>query len=157
LMVGSPISPSASPGTLRIYAGQGTSGALLSTTAVTFAAVNGQFQTFTVNAPPAVIAGQVYTYRFSAPSITIGWVYGKDNANAGGHCSFNASCNFVFKTYVAPKASVLNVNNGVVSVGALFHLAPMPAAPATASAGDVYYDSTTNHLNYFNGTGWVAL
>src|SRR5262249_55690428 len=39
LQVGSPLTNGSSPGTIRIYAGEGTSGALLASESVTFAAV----------------------------------------------------------------------------------------------------------------------
>ncbi len=161
LGVSSPVAPQSSAGTITIYAGEGTGGAVLSTTAVTFVPSGfNSLQSFAISGGPVLTAGQIYTYRFKVPSITVGWVWGQDGAYAGGHCSFNANCDFVFKTYIAPAAtpeSTLKVQAATVSIGGLFHLAPKSAAPATATEGDIYFDATTHRPAYFNGTSWVSL
>ena len=46
--------------------------------------------------------------------------------------------------------------NARVRIPQLLHIAP-GATPATAEAGDVYYDSTTNKLRCHNGAAWQDL
>jgi len=33
----------------------------------------------------------------------------------------------------------------------------LASAPASPQAGQVYYDTTTNMINFYNGTAWIAL
>ncbi|MCU0785050.1 MAG: hypothetical protein MUF81_13585 [Verrucomicrobia bacterium] len=115
LEVGSPTYPSSSPGTIRIYAGEGTAGTLLATESVTFAPVLITFQTFALTLPPQVQAGSQYTIQFSVPAITVGWVaLDPNNPYAGGRASYDPSWDFVFKTYVTPTdtRSVLMISPG---------------------------------------------
>lgn len=115
LEVGSPTDPSSSPGTIRIYAGEGTAGTLLATESVTFAPGLITFQTFALTLPPQVQAGSQYTIRFSVPATTVGWVaLDPSNPYAGGRASPNSSWDFVFKTYVTPTTteSILMINPG---------------------------------------------
>lgn len=37
------------------------------------------------------------------------------------------------------------------------NFAPLAAAPATAEEGDVYYNTTLNRLQYYNGTVWTSI
>lgn len=30
------------------------------------------------------------------------------------------------------------------------------SAPTNPETGEIYYDSTTNHLSYYNGSAWVG-
>jgi len=102
LWVSSPTSPSASPGTIRIYGGEGTSGTLLATELVTFSDLS-RFQTVALSSPRRVTAGSQYTIRFSVPSISSGWVwFSTDNPYAGGRGSMDPSWDYAFKTYVTP-------------------------------------------------------
>jgi len=102
LWVSSPTSPASSPGTIRIYAGEGTSGALLATESVSFGDP-GEFHQFALSARPRVTAGNQYTIRFSVASISVGWVYlSIANPYPGGRASVDSSWDYAFKTYVAP-------------------------------------------------------
>ena len=132
LRVSSPVWPNASSGTIRIYAGQGSGGTLLATQAVTFQPVLNTFQVFNLFSPPTVTAGQQYTIRFSAPTITVGWVYlDTGNPYAGGRASNASGWDYLFKTYVAPvsvPSTTLLVKDGNVGIGtaspdAKFHVA----------------------------------
>jgi len=116
LQVGSP-TPSPSPGTVRIYAGEGTGGALLATEAVTWQPVINTFQTCTLTAQPLLQAGSQYTIRFSAPSIFSAWVYhNTTDPYPGGRADWSTSVDYSFKTFMIPiatNATVLMINPGL--------------------------------------------
>lgn len=97
LGVSSPIS-GASDGTLRFYEGEGTAGTLLGTQQVVFEDVFNTMQEFVLDEPVAMIAGEVYTVRFSVPNVTVGWVDVGPNAYPGGRASFDPNRDFVFRT-----------------------------------------------------------
>ncbi len=97
LGVGSPIS-GPSPGTIRIYEGEGTGGTELGNFEVTFEDVHNQVQEFALDEPVPLEAGAVYTIRFSVPAITVGWVDVAPDVYAGGRTSFGSGTDFVFRT-----------------------------------------------------------
>lgn len=101
LGVSSPLDgPSA--GTIKIFMGEGNSGTVLSTTAVTFQDVNNSFQSFTLSSFPAVITGNKYTIEFSVTAVIIGWLDDNNsNPYAGGRSNLNNATDYLFKTYVA--------------------------------------------------------
>lgn len=120
LMVASGLSGSSQGGTIRIYAGTGTGGTLLSTTSVTFLEVFATFQTFALSTQPKVVAGNVYTIEFSIPTQNVGWVYlSTGNPYAGGRYSQDPNYDMPFRTYVTPVATdnTLYVSNGRVGIG----------------------------------------
>jgi len=100
LGVGSPIS-GPSPGTIRVYEGEGLGGTQLGSQDVTFEDVHNQVQEFPLDEPVPLIAGQVYTIRFSVPNITVGWVDVAPDVYAGGRSSFGVGTDFVFRTVMA--------------------------------------------------------
>ncbi len=75
----------------------------------------------------------------------------------------------VFATYiqdVTPPVSVASLGNVGISTPSpqralhitdVMRLETRASAPLNASAGDVYYDGTTNRLRYYNATTWVDL
>lgn len=97
LGVGSPIS-GPSPGTIRIYEGEGTGGTELGSLDVTFEDVHNQIQEFELDDPVPLAADTVYTIRFSVPAITVGWVDVAPDVYAGGRASFGSNTDFVFRT-----------------------------------------------------------
>jgi hypothetical protein len=102
LAVSSPTSPSNSPATIRIYAGEGTNGALLTTASVMFADPGG-FHDFSLPSPPQVLAGNQYTISFSVPSVNFSFVsLNITNAYSGGRANADPNWDYGFKTYVAP-------------------------------------------------------
>lgn len=103
LGVFSPLGQVASPGTLRIYEGEGTGGVELHTQDVTFEATMDDFQQFELSTPVVVQEGSVYTIRFGAPEMTIGWVFfDNEDPYAGGVSSASSEDDFLFRTLVAP-------------------------------------------------------
>jgi hypothetical protein len=126
LMVRSPITGTACPGFIRIYAGEGTNGALLAAQAVTWqdAGFN-VFQTNSIDAPPQLVAGAKYTIQASSPAIQNGWIYLDTAGNyPGGRSNIDPSWDYPFKTFMAPGAigqTVLMVNpagfSGYVGIG----------------------------------------
>lgn len=97
LGVGSPIS-GPSPGTIRIYEGEGTGGTELGSFDVTFEDVHNQIQEFALDEPVPLEADTTYTIRFSVPAITVGWVDVAPDVYAGGRASFGSGTDFVFRT-----------------------------------------------------------
>lgn len=104
LFVGTPLMGGTSPGTINIYRGEGLGGELLATLAVTWSATNdhANWQTFSLSNPPAVVAEMVYTLRFSAPLMNVGWVTIGSGYLRGRTGLSDALTDFVFKTFVTP-------------------------------------------------------
>ncbi len=100
LGVSSPIS-GPSPGTIRIYEGEGTGGTELGSQDVTFEDVFNTVQEFTLEQPIPLNAEAVYTIRFSVPDITVGWVDVAPDVYAGGRASYGSGTDFVFRTVMA--------------------------------------------------------
>ncbi|WP_201981567.1 tail fiber domain-containing protein [Hymenobacter rubidus] len=103
LYVSSPNGANGAPGTLSVYAGEGTGGALLTTQAITFNNVYGVFQPFVLTTPVAVVAGQQYTYRLqtSAAVTHLFVAFASNDPYAGGRNNVAATWDLAFKTYVA--------------------------------------------------------
>ncbi|MCB0647132.1 MAG: hypothetical protein KDC49_10740 [Saprospiraceae bacterium] len=102
LQVSSPIFNGTSPGTIRIFMGEGNTGTVLSSTAVTFQPVFNTFQSFTLSSFPAVIAGNIYTIEFRVPTQNIAWInLSSNNPYAGGRTDGNIVWDYLFKTYVS--------------------------------------------------------
>jgi len=146
LGVSSPVYPSSSSGTISIYAGEGTSGTLLATQAVTFQPVLNAFQTFSLSAAPQVQAGSLYTIRFSVPSITTGWVQlNPNNPYPGGRDNLGATNDYVFKTFVQPFTNtvILTVNasggSGLVGIGTNSPQAALHVAGDLLTSGNVTF------------------
>ena len=97
LGVGSPIS-GPSPGTIRVYEGEGLGGTELGSLDVTFEDVYNQLQEFSLDEPIPLIANEVYTLRFSVPDVTVGWVDVAPDVYAAGRSSYGVGTDFVFRT-----------------------------------------------------------
>ena len=158
----SPTSPSSSPGTLSIYAGEGTGGALLASTSVTFADMQG-LQVFTLPSPPQVLAGNQYTIRFTVPSAPYAWVLVDiSNPYPGGRSSSGANYDYVFSAYVPqlttdqrgqPRpydiSSIPNAGGGDGSDIGAFELIPPPLLSAVCSGNSVIISWPSNVGNYY--------
>lgn len=132
-------------GTLRIYAGEGTSGQQLVTQAITFDGPMDTFRSFYPTEPPVVDAGQQYTVWF-APNSGAGalgtWVnFNPTNAYPGGRSSFSTSADILFRTYVAPttSSSVFRVGeSGLTSMAGLrLGTAATPGSVLTADENGI--------------------
>ncbi len=119
LQINTPTPGAASPGTIKIYMGEGISGTLLSTTAVTYSNVLGfPWQSFTSSNFANIIAGNIYTIQFSAPVATASWVlFNTANPYAGGRSGYGAGTDYLFKTYVTALSDALVVTNEKVGIG----------------------------------------
>lgn len=105
LAVSSPLGETAGSGMLRIYEGEGTGGAELSAMEVVYTPNLGDFQQFSLEPPVVLAQGSVYTIRFSASEMNIGWVrYMNSDAYAGGRGSLGEDIDYAFRTLVAPCA-----------------------------------------------------
>ena len=104
---------------------------LQSNTAASFGKTSSSYFTF-----KTIVASDFYIYNAGAGDITM------LNNFSSGNIKFTAGGSST--VYMTIKS------NGSVNY------APM-ATPATASAGDVYYDSTSNKLRCYNGTSWNDL
>jgi hypothetical protein len=122
LYISSPITPSASSGTIKIYENEGTSGTLLSTTSVTYQPILPLgFQSFTLSTASFVTAGSKYTIQFSAPTSTVAWV-GTSNTNpySGGIFQYDVNVDIGFKTYISTSYSdAMVVTDGKVGIGTI--------------------------------------
>ena len=161
LSVSSPVAPASSPGTIAIYAGEGTGGALLASAAVTFAAPH-TFQTFALPSPPLVTVGNQYTIRFTVPAITVGWVYlNPSNPYAGGRASPDPSWDYLFQTYVEPQINadqrgwprpfdfpaIANAGGGDASDIGAFEV-NVPVLSIALSGGNALLSWSTNYPGY---------
>lgn len=131
----------AQSGTIRIYEGEGTGGRLLATQAVTFQYGRNQFQSFTFQQPAPVVSGQMYSYRLTIPSITVGWVaLNLNNPYPRGRSSRSTEdSDLLFRTYVLEQPAQVDawalgalVNNSTYEVSFSFPVAQ--GATATADA-----------------------
>ena len=129
LMVGSGLlgADTKQDGTIMIYDGEGTGGTLLATENVEFRSQNTAmtFQQFNLSGPPSVVSGQMYTIRFSVPTVDVGWVAlhtGNPYPLGKADVTHDPNWDYLFKTFVASS-----------SPPPAFDLA---AAIAAASAGD---------------------
>lgn len=104
LGVSSPLAPDASPGTIRIYAGEGTAGTELHSQSVTFEATTADFQQFMLEPPLALVQGETYTIYFEVPEIMIGWVSqnNDDVYPQGRSSSSDETIDLLFRTSMAP-------------------------------------------------------
>ena len=138
MRVSSPTGTNGQPGTLSIYAGQGTGGTQLTTQGITYNNVgNTAYQAYPLSAPVAVVAGQQYTYRFQAPTYgasgpgTPFISFSGSNPYAGGQASVAANADNCFKTYVSATVTTAvltalasgNVGIGTATPGAQLHVA----------------------------------
>lgn len=119
LKINTPTTGSTSPGTIKIYSGEGISGTLLSTTAITYSNVVGfPWQSFTFSNFANIIAGNIYTIQFSAPVANTYWIlFNTANPYAGGRSGYNPNTDYLFKTYVTPLSDALVVMNEKVGIG----------------------------------------
>lgn len=98
-------------GTLAIFAGEGTDGALLSTTPFT-TTLDTYWTKFVLGTPVPVTAGTPYTLRLQSDGELIVYAVSSIGAYAGGRSEPFADCSVNFKTYVtsgsAPALRVLS-------------------------------------------------
>jgi hypothetical protein len=94
--------------TIRIYAGEGTSGTLLSTVTSTISISSGvtAFFNFTLDSPISLTPGQKYTIAVNSSDSNIYWYYKTDNPYPGGISSINPNYDFTFRTYSLIKSNI---------------------------------------------------
>ena len=61
------------------------------------------------------------------------------------------------RSVVIATGSTTPVERAVVKSTGQVRFVPLAADPAGAEAGDVYYNSVSNRLKYFNGTAWTLI
>jgi Chaperone of endosialidase len=185
LSVGSPTANSSEPGTIKIYAGEGNTGPLLSTVSVTFQSPI-SFKSFNLSTFVPLTLGNKYTIEFSTPNNTASWVEtNNNNLYTGGLTSFanlNVNLDFLFKTYVSTVLGEdLFVNMGKVGIGTTNPTAKLDIAGnvkitdgsqgagkvltsdanglaswATPTGGGLSAGTAAGNTPYWNGTAWVT-
>ena len=125
LRIRSPLGSVSSPGTLRIYQGEGTS-TLLATVAITIQPIANAYQSYDLPNVP-VTEGTKYTVRFTVPNVTHDWIYvSTTNPYAGGRAGHDidennpaVNCDINMRTFLKATNNVnaVVVNNGNVYIG----------------------------------------
>lgn len=161
LQVRSPSGPT-SPGTIQIFAGEGTNGTLLASQSVTWVELVGTFQTNSLSAPPQLQAGSKYTIFFTAPVVQKTWVYfDTDNSYAGGRCSDSATEDCLFKTFMTPGTAgqtILMANptgfSGYVGIGTNAPQAKLHVVGDILASGTITGNGGgLTNLNAISGSG----
>ncbi len=150
--VGPSVGNPAAAGQLSIYAGEGISGALLSSQAVTYQQVgNAGFQQFVLTTPVPVTAGQQYTFRLTAAAgSNIWWDGGGNNPYAGGRFWSDPFTDWAFKSYVAtPNGARLLT---VLPTGQMGLGTATPSEKLDVVNGNVKISTTGNGLIFPDGT-----
>jgi hypothetical protein len=89
--------------TIKIYEGEGTSGALLGTASnVTAADGTNAFVSFDLSSSAIrVVSGSIYTMQLTTPSVTIGWLdLHTGNVYSGGRGGNDPTWDYLFRTYI---------------------------------------------------------
>lgn len=151
LYILSPTDPDPAPGTIKIYAGEGTSGSLLSTTNVMYESP-AAFQSFILSTPVNVISGSKYTIEFTTPTVANGWMYfSSSNPYAGGRASWDANSDAAFKTYISTNSIdalvVYDGNIGINTAAPTATLSVNGTANNTTGSWDVFSDSRIKSIN----------
>ncbi len=119
LKIASPIHPSSSPGTIRIYGGEGTGGPLLATSSITILPVLNQFQHFDFDtAVDLSSCNPKCTYRLTVPVVSVGFIdLDTTNPYPLGRTNFDPNWDFLFRTYYSPNAchSSYHLNTNILS------------------------------------------
>lgn len=100
----------AQSGTLTIYRGEGTSGQVLSTTAVSFPSGVEQWAGFPLTVPPAVSAGSKYTFALAATSGELRLSAENGDPYPAGHMDLDfivPTFDLSFRTYVSHGGTVV--------------------------------------------------
>ena len=107
----------------------------------------------------------------TSPSDNAGMLHIRPNAGQNGYITFtenaiadrwaigvaNGDSNFYFRTPYPTSTPVVTIaSSGAATFSNKINFTPI-ATPSSPSAGDVYYDSSTNKLRCYNGTSWNDL
>ncbi|MDZ4288032.1 MAG: tail fiber domain-containing protein [Prosthecobacter sp.] len=104
-------------GLLRIYAGEGTSGALLHEQQIDDGNTNGYFATYTLSPPVSVVAGTQYTFWLVNNSGSHDLQYSSSNPYAGGIYNGDPTRDLKFNTYVIPRTLLIGMDDtGSISI-----------------------------------------
>ena len=91
---------------------------------------------------------------------TVGANIASVNTTAGSIANVNTVATNIANVNTTA-SSIANVNNVGASIADVNRYANeyviQSGAPSSPSSGDLWYNSTANQLNYYNGTAWVAI
>lgn len=145
----SPYALSDCTGTLSIYSGTGTGGALLATQPIVIKVAFGWYY-YPLAIPPQVTAGQVYTFAVTVPGYDRTWWETKiGNPYSGGQYWYNADYDTTFKTWVSAGTGggLAVTSGGNVGLGQ-----PNPGFPLSFAStfGDkiALYGTSGNHPGF---------
>jgi hypothetical protein len=174
LNISSPLGGQSSPGTLRIYEGEGTGGALLATESITLTS-GAAWKTYTFSSPALLESAVRYTLRITVPQVNISFIrFAGGDPYPGGRYSMGPEYDLVFKTHMMTTPlyeSTLIVDNlGRVGIGTnspqrklhisdVMRIEPRSDFPSDPSDGDVCVvgESGDRHIYCYLNGDWIQL
>jgi hypothetical protein len=158
--------------TLRVFAGHGIGGTLLSTQSITLGP-NGTFSDYALPTPVDIVQGQAYTFFVTCGQNIILASSANQNPYPGGGMrigvggSAQTDYDLAFRTYASGPEAMLFVgagSNGNVGIGTtaperklhvrdVIRLQARPNPPASAVIGDLYTDDS-GALCFYTGSAW---
>ncbi|MCC7029054.1 MAG: tail fiber domain-containing protein [Chitinophagaceae bacterium] len=144
------------PATLNIRSGNGIAGPILSTQAVVVPVLaSGTEVEYTLASPPALTAGNSYTFEFTAASCTYGWRYNTANVYANGAMYVSGAVqpsDMYFKTKISQPSinvwrSIADTTGGIAGSGTLNYLPKFTPNGNTIGNSQIFDDGSNIGIN----------
>jgi hypothetical protein len=134
IFMNSPTAPAAAAATLKIYAGEGISGAVLTTQPLSINPTS-TYQSVTLLTAVPLVAGQKYTFHVLPTAVNQLWIsVFTTNPYAGGRSGLQSNSDLRFRTFVrveAPYDALTVLPSGEVGIGTSSPLAPLDITGTT--------------------------
>ena len=145
--------PMSGTATLKIYSGTGVLGTELFSSGITIAGTGVFWSSFTISPPLPVIAEQVYTFEIipnqggGLPDPFAIQIAGPVDSYTRGQSSFNATWDYVFRTFVITSLGIENIEASASNI----NIYPNPfSSHTTVQTSDLYNDAS---LTLYNSKG----